>query len=115
MKLTIHSNGLNLEPLMQNRIARRMGFALGRFGDKVGRVAVRLADINGPRGGVDKRCRVLVDVASGGPTVVEVTDSDLRSAIDRAADRIGRAVHRKLERVRLCADPAIGSPPNHRI
>jgi hypothetical protein len=33
--------------------ARRLAFALNHI---VSRIVVRLSDVNGPRGGVDKRC-----------------------------------------------------------
>ena len=40
--------------------ARRLAFAFGRFGPLLRRVAVRLTDLNGPRGGVDKACPLAV-------------------------------------------------------
>lgn len=36
---------------------RRLEFALGRLGARVRSLTVRLADLNAPRGGVDKHCR----------------------------------------------------------
>ena len=62
------------------------------------RVVVRLSDINGPRGGEDKRCHLQV-VLSGLPeVVVEDIEADLYFAIGRAADRAGRTVMRKIGR-----------------
>jgi ribosome-associated translation inhibitor RaiA len=75
-------------------------YALGRFEGRVNVVTARLADLNGPRGGVDKRCRISVAVRAGDPVLVEDADTDLYAAIDRAAERAGRAVWRQLARRR---------------
>ncbi len=61
---------------------------------------MKLSDENGPRGGEDKRCRVRVGVDGPQDVVVEDVESDLYIAIDRAADRAGRVVARRLERQR---------------
>lgn len=105
MRLNIHGRGLAIDEAVRERVERRLGFALGRFGDRVGRVDVHLSDVNGPRGGEDKRCRVVAEVPGHGPVVVTDDGSDLDALIDRATDRIGRAVRRRLDRGRLYADP----------
>jgi ribosome-associated translation inhibitor RaiA len=100
MWLNIHGQGLSIDSTVRERVNRRLSFALGRFGDRIGRVTVNLSDINGPRGGIDTRCRIVVEVLGQERVVIEDTDIDLPSVIDRAADRIGQAVYRKLERAR---------------
>jgi ribosome-associated translation inhibitor RaiA len=59
---------------------------------------VRLSDINGPHGGADKRCHLQVMLNGLPDVVVEDTEADLYIAIDRATDRAGRTVVRKLNR-----------------
>jgi hypothetical protein len=53
-------------------------------------VTVRLADLNGPRGGVDKQCRIIVKLRPGEEVVVKDTASEVETAIDRCADRVQR-------------------------
>jgi ribosome-associated translation inhibitor RaiA len=53
---------------------------------------------DGPRGGSDKRCHLRVVLAGLPAVVVEGTEGDLYVAIDRAADRAGRTLVRKIER-----------------
>ena len=48
-----------------------------------------------PRG-IDKRCRIQVTLNGLGAVVIEDTEANLYLAIDRAADRIGRNVMRRL-------------------
>lgn len=103
MWLDIAGLGSEVGGVVRERVERRLGFALARFGDRVGRVAVRLADVNGLRGGVDKRCRIVADIPGTGsnPVVVEENGEDVNAVIDRAAERIGRAVRRRLDMTRL--------------
>ena len=55
---------------------------------------MRLEDLNGPRGGVDTRCRIIVDTRTGGPIAAEAVDVDLVPAVDRAVDRAARSLAR---------------------
>ena len=77
---------------------RRFRFALGRFGDRVRSLTVHLADLNGPRGGVDKHCLVAIRLTSPPRLIViEDTDAEAAVAIGRAADRCARVVARAVE------------------
>jgi len=100
MQLEISSQGLEIDQELRGSIERRFRFVLGRFGTRIGRVMVYLADVNGPRGGLDKRCRIVVRLLRAGQVFVEDTDSDLGAVVDRATDRLGLSVRRELERRR---------------
>jgi len=65
-------------------------------------VDVRLGDTNGPRGGVDKRCRIVLKLRAADSTSIAIDDVDenLHAAIARATSRVGRAVARTLDRKR---------------
>jgi ribosome-associated translation inhibitor RaiA len=78
---------------------RRVRFALRRLGWRVPRAEVQMSDVNGPRGGIDKRCRVLLHLDRGDPMLVEERGSDLFALIDRAMDRVGRALHKRVSLV----------------
>ena len=106
MQITIRACG------WLSRLARRrFELALGRFQGRVRSVAIRIVDLNGPRGGVDKRCRVTVQLSAPKRTlVIEDTDADAAIAIDRVADRTVRTVARAINtvadwRVRLQTEP----------
>jgi ribosomal subunit interface protein len=100
MELEIRREDVRLDNRLRQHIERRVGFALGQFGNKVSRVTVQLADINGPRGGVDKQCRLLVRLRDGNFLKIEDLDEDVSAAVSRAADRVGHAVARHFERRR---------------
>jgi len=99
MRTIIRANGLASDAV-GDHARRRLGFALGRFADRITTVWLRLSDLNGPRGGVDKQCRIEVRGVNQWEVVVEDRDCDVYVAIDRAADRVGRAVGRTVERLR---------------
>ncbi|MEZ6130501.1 MAG: hypothetical protein R3C59_17585 [Planctomycetaceae bacterium] len=99
MKLELHTSRLAVSRTTQAYTERRLGFALGRFADVVEHVVVTLADVNGPRGGIDKSCRIRVKlIGRKAPVIVDVLDLEIRAAIDMAAERVGRAVARQLDR-----------------
>ncbi|MDZ4782485.1 MAG: HPF/RaiA family ribosome-associated protein [Planctomycetia bacterium] len=100
MRLEIRSQDLVVGEEWRGYIDRRLRFVLGRFGNRIGCVKACLADLNGPRGGMDKRCRIVVHLPRSGVVIVEDTDGDIGSVVDRAADRAGQAVRRELERRR---------------
>lgn len=100
MRINIQTSGLELTEGLRKHTEKRLSFALGWANDDVRKVNVRLFDINGPRGGNDKRCRIQIPIAGGPDVVVEDTEADLYAAIDRAADRTERTVTRRLERLR---------------
>ena len=109
MKLSISGKNMKLDDAMKEHIERRVYFALSRFSPRVARVAVTVEDINGPRGGIDKRCSILVKLDRIEELKVESTDSKVYVAVDAAADRIGRSVQRKVERRRTLGRSA---PPS---
>jgi ribosome-associated translation inhibitor RaiA len=99
----IRDAGSKLDSADRDYIRRKLGMKLGKFGDVVERVSVRVKDMNGPRGGVDKSCRIKV-VLSGLPSVVvEQQDASLQAAVDRALGRTERAVRQSVQRRRTRA------------
>lgn len=97
MQIDIRSRGFTLTPALGEYTERRLRFALVHAGDRVRRVAVRLFDVHDPRGGIAKRCRIQVTLNGLAAVVIEDAEADLYLAIDRAADRVGRTVARRLD------------------
>ncbi len=110
MHVDIQSRGFELTDALRDYAVRRLAYGLGQSTPHVVRVAVQLLDINGPRGGADKRCRIRVKLDTPLEVVLEDTQPNLYVAIDRAAERVGRTVARNLRRqrqVRHAAMPGI--------
>lgn len=69
---------------------RRVRFVLRRLGWLVPRAEVLMSDVNGPRGGIDKRCQVELRTDGAGPVVVTSVAKDWRTALDQALARAAR-------------------------
>jgi ribosome-associated translation inhibitor RaiA len=100
MQLEMRGVNYDLDDMLKGHIERHLRFALGRFAARIRRLTVRLTDINGPRRGIDKRCRIAVALVPLGVVMVEGSGDDPFALIADAAKRVGRAVRRELERRR---------------
>jgi putative sigma-54 modulation protein len=100
MKTEIRAKGINQPQDFQEHVERRVALELSRFSGKLSEIIVWLEDVNGPKGGVDKHCRVKVSGPGVGPIVAEGRDADMTSAISRAIATAGRAASRSLRRVK---------------
>ena len=98
MKSTIIAKGIDASQALREYIMERVDYALERAQDSVNFITVRLTDINGPKGGVDKRCQIQLKL-SGLPTVVVTgVSASIIDAIDHAAQRATRVVERIMSR-----------------
>ena len=96
----IRAVGTPMSALDRDYLRQKLAARLAKFAPSIERVSVRIEDVNGPRGGVDKRCRVKV-VLSGLPSVaIEEQHATLRGAMDGALARVTRAVRQALQRRR---------------
>jgi putative sigma-54 modulation protein len=100
MQIDMQARNFTLTKALRGYIERRLGFALSARVDHIQRTEVRLPGINGPRGGKDKCCHIQVVLPHLPDVVIEDTKVDIYAAINRATDRAGRAVGRRLARHR---------------
>jgi len=77
---------------------RRVRFALRRLGWLVPRADVQMSDVNGPRGGIDKRCQVELRTDGAGSVVVASVANNWRTALDKALARAARLLMRLMRR-----------------
>lgn len=76
----------------------RVRFALRRLTTWVPCAKVLFSDVNGPRGGVDKRCQVELSTEAAGTVVIASLARDWRTALDRSLSRATRVLKRSLQR-----------------
>lgn len=85
-----HPHAADLRDLTEQRVR----FVLRRMGWLVPRAEVQMSDVNGPRGGVDKRCQVELRTDGAGSVVVTSMSNDWRTALDNALARAARFLMR---------------------
>ena len=100
MQIEIRTRRLNERETPKAYCEKRLRSALGRFTDQIERVVVSLSDINGPRGGEDKKCVVRVQLRAQNLLVVSALSESMHAALDLAAARVNRSVGRRLELAR---------------
>ena len=100
MQFDIQTKRFSHTKSLRNYTEKRMGFALHRNDKHILRTCVRLADINGPRGGIDKRCHIALKLAGQNSIEIEDTEADLYVAIDLACERAMHTLKRRLEQLR---------------
>lgn len=90
-----------LTPTTETRLRRKLSQRVGHAGSIISRGTIRFDDINGPRGGVDKECRIKLTL-TGRPSVqASDRDSEIEPAFDRASHKVEGALDRvrgKLQR-----------------
>lgn len=77
-----------------------MRYVFRRMHDHVQQIRVALHDINGPRGGVDKQCRLTVDLGGHGFVVITAQANSGVLALDRALKRASQSLMRLWQRRR---------------
>lgn len=96
----IRSMGSALDKEHREYLRRKLQRMSGNFAPQIERTSVRLEDVNGPRGGIDKRCQVKV-VLRGLPSVyVDERHRSVQAAMDGALARADQAVRQALQRRR---------------
>jgi CBS domain-containing protein/ribosome-associated translation inhibitor RaiA len=96
----IRAMGIQVSPEDREYMRGKLDRRLAKFSDSIERVSVRVRDVNGPRGGVDRECQIKVVVAGLPSVVFEAQDADLRAAADAALTGVQRALRRTVERRR---------------
>ncbi len=100
MDILVRFRGLDSSDALRAYAERRVSFRLGRFGHALRSVLVKVSDVNGPRGGLDKLCHVQVRGEGVRTFSLQALSGDAYAAVDVAVGRIARVVGRELARVR---------------
>lgn len=98
MVFDIRRQNIDLTDDERQLLTDRIRTALDRFDRHVDDVVATVADVNGPKQGPDKVCKLQVTVRGGRHLIVEETGADLASVMGRAADRMAHLVSRDHER-----------------
>jgi ribosomal subunit interface protein len=98
MRVQIRKGRVKVTAALRAHVERRLGLALGRFGERIGPVVVRFSPL-----GDDSRCEIDLGLR---PRKIRIEDShaDPFAALNHAADRISRSVARVLDRERELDD-----------
>lgn len=98
MRVSVTSSIEQVTPSARESIRAALFSTFARFASRIEQVSVLVIDENGPRGGVDKVCRVTVRMLGHGTVVTTARREKLMAAVGEAAQRARRIVVTKLKR-----------------
>jgi hypothetical protein len=100
VRLSLRARGLILSESLRDSLWRSLANALNRLSHRIRAIDVCLEDINGPRGGVDIRCRINIHLRPRGHISVSSIASDAWTAIAKATTRARVLVDRRIKKGR---------------
>ncbi|MDQ5898920.1 MAG: hypothetical protein RLZZ592_2014 [Pseudomonadota bacterium] len=85
---------------LRDQVIRRLRFSTRRLGALVPQARILLEDANGPRGGIDKQCRIELRGPRLGHLTVQAEADTWQRAFEQALARISRALASHWQRLR---------------
>lgn len=100
MNIIINAQGFEMTRAIDAAVRTQFDAALRRLSERIDSIDVYLSDVNGPRGGRDKRIVARIRLFGRDAFAVESTRSDLYEAIGVCASRAKRVVRRGVRKER---------------
>lgn len=98
MELTITDLNVNLSSDNLTRIKQKVRRMFSKVGDGIDTIKLSLNDINGPKGGKDKHCRIVI-ILKGLPDIVITDNQDsVMNAVNIALSRARLTLLKKVKR-----------------
>ena len=98
--------GVNLSAVQKAIATKRItlgadGTILGRFEGRIKHLSIRMADVNGPRGGIEQCCDIRIDAGLRQKVVVRERQATIHAAVAFALERAERSVEPQLSLANL--------------
>ncbi len=100
MEIKVLDGSIKTSEAQYAYIVDKVGAAMARLQDVSCTVDVRLTDLNGPKGGIDKQVSIAVTPPGHSMLRVEETAVDYYAAIDAASATMKRLLAKTLERAK---------------
>jgi hypothetical protein len=100
IRYSLRARGVSLTTKHRRAVRRSLTSTLGRFERRLRKIHVWLEDVNGPRGGVDIRCRIDIEFRPRGTISVTALAIDEFAAAAKAAARARELVDRRIKKLR---------------
>ena len=107
MNIHLQSQGFDLTDAIDAHVRRQINFNLASFEGHIVSVDAFLRDINGPKGGPDKKALICIRLDSRNTVTIERTRADLYASITLVARQAKRAVRRALNKNRRMEKQAL--------
>ncbi|MFT5085603.1 MAG: putative sigma-54 modulation protein [Lentisphaeria bacterium] len=98
MRLQIHSRHVDINDTLREHIKHKIQIAFSRLEQHISRVLIRISDVNGPKGGIDKYCHLELSIDHKENIIIKDRQAELHTAIHSAIQRASRTLTRRLAR-----------------
>lgn len=98
MKIVMNDKLRLLSQIAIGQVESKADALLSRYSDVIKSISITVKDLNGPRGGVDKECQVVVKLRKMQDVVTTARDVSLSKAVAASINRASRSVGRTVER-----------------
>jgi hypothetical protein len=109
VRISVQSRRLPLDRRLRMAVPRILTAALSQFTRRLQAIHVWLEDVNGPRGGVDTRCRMELLLRPRGKIVVSALATNEYVAVAEAASRAKAIIGSRVKRARTLRRRVVGS------
>lgn len=109
MQVEVRIRGVERAGVVREHIEDLAQRQLHRLAHEVERISVWVVDENGPKGGVDKRCSIVVRRAHGPSLAASERGLEVLAVVDATLDRVKACLRRETRRAlsRRRASPAL--------
>lgn len=109
MEVVVQTHSSNPSAL-RSHAQQRVRETTWRMASVIRRAVVRLKDLNGPRGGVDKACQVQISTVRGDVLVVHAKGPTWHVALEDALTRSAQLMQRRLQALKPRKRPKLDWP-----
>jgi len=100
MSIDVNWSALQFKGKSKQIVSRQLQMLMGRFRAFLIGVRICFSDVNGPKGGVDKRCMVSAKLRSPGEITIISEGMDYLEAFHAGIARLIRSIQRELKKER---------------
>ncbi|XZE19160.1 hypothetical protein SH449x_004471 [Pirellulaceae bacterium SH449] len=100
MLILVHGNGFELDSLLRRQVQSKIESSMSRFENRIGTVKAYLADLNGPKNGIDKSIRLVIGVQKKRAVVLDERGENWLSMLDSVSDRASYTISKLIARHR---------------
>lgn len=100
MSIDVNWSALEFNGKSKPIISRQLQIFMWRFRSFIIRVQVRFSDVNGPKGGVDKRCTFSPELRSPGELTITSEGIEYLEAFQSGLARLVRSLQREIVKQR---------------
>lgn len=98
MRLSITTRRVTIQGSERTDLEERLRLLMGSWTCRIRQARVYIEDVNGPKGGLDKRCVITALLIPSGKVVVQARGIDIENVVRGAARRLLRRVKREFGR-----------------